>query len=190
MSHSTISGGKIRRLRARETGLLADHLLRLDRESRRMRFGHAVADAFIAQYAGLTDMVESVVFGYFEGDEMRAAAELRKLGQTWGHEAEAAFSVEKAYQDLGIGTELMGRIIRAARNRGVHELYMSCLTENRKMQRIAAKFEAELRFERGDAIGLIVPDWPSYASLMAESLEDAESYLMAVLDLQRALVRG
>ena len=50
----------------------------------------------------------AVVFGYFENGELHAAAELRKLGDTWGRGAEAAFSVEPGFQERGIATELMG----------------------------------------------------------------------------------
>ena len=51
----------------------------------------------------------------------------------------------------------MGRIVRAARNRGIRRLYMSCLAENSKMQAIARKHEADLRFEYGEVIGEILP---------------------------------
>ena len=61
-----------------------------------------------------------------------------------GQGAEAAFSVEPGFQERGIATELMGNIIRAARNRGVHLLFMNCLAENGKMQAIARKYDAEL----------------------------------------------
>ena len=101
-----------------------------------------------------------IVYGYFEGEDVRAAAELKKLGDTWGREAEAAFSVEQPLQEHGIGTELMGRVIRAARNRGVQHLCISCLAENSKMRAIARHFEAELRFEYGEVVGEIVPAGP------------------------------
>jgi GNAT superfamily N-acetyltransferase len=126
----------------------------------------------------------------FEGGEIRAVAELRKLGDTWGPEAEAAFSVETEFQDQGIGSELMGRVIRAARNRGVQRLYMSCLAENSKMQAIARKHEADLRFEYGEVIGEIVPQNPNYFSILAEAVEDRVGFMMAVLDLQSRLMRA
>jgi RimJ/RimL family protein N-acetyltransferase len=132
----------------------------------------------------------STVFAYIENGEVRAAAELKKLGDAWGREAEAAFSVETAYQDGGLGTELMGRVIRAARNRGVHMLYMSCLASNAKMQAIARKHEADLRFELGEVIGEIVPQEPNYFSLLAEAVEDRVGFMMAVLDLQRRVVKA
>ena len=84
----------------------------------------------------------------------------------------------------------MGRVIRAARNRGVHLLYMSCLASNAKMQAIARKHEADLRFEMGEVVGEIVPEGPSYFSLLAEAVEDRVGFMMAVLDLQRRVVKA
>ncbi|HVY52377.1 MAG TPA: GNAT family N-acetyltransferase, partial [Devosia sp.] len=164
--------------------------LRLDKDSRRLRFAHGVADAFIEDYAARMNDMGSLVFGFIVDGEVRAAAELRKLGDTWGREAEAAFSVEKAYQDQGIGTELMGRVIRTARNRGVQLLYMSCLAENSKMQAIARKHEAELHFEYGEVVGEIVPEGANYFSILAEAVEDRVGFMMAVLDLQTRLVKA
>lgn len=182
--------GTVRKLLASETDRFRDHLLRLDKESRRMRFAHGVSDSFIEDYAQrMTDM-GALVFACVIDHEVRAVAELRKLSDTWGHEAEAAFSVEKPYQDRGIGNELMGRVIRAARNRGVRLLYMSCLAENAKMQAIARRHEADLKFEYGEVIGEIIPDNASYFSLLAEAMEDRVGYMMAVLDLQARAARA
>jgi len=182
--------GMFRKLWPSESGSFRNHLLRLDKNSRRMRFAHGVADAFIEDYAARMSEMGSLVFAFVADGEVRAAAELRKLGDTWGREAEAAFSVENAYQDQGIGSELMGRVIRTARNRGVQLLYMSCLAENSKMQAIARKYEAELHFEYGEVIGEIVPDNANYFSILAEAVEDRVGYMMAVLDLQTRLVKA
>ena len=182
--------GSIRKLWPNETDAFRDHLLRLDRDSRRMRFAHSVADSFIQDYAARMNDMGSIVFAYVEGSEVRAAAELRKLGDRWGTEAEAAFSVEKDFQDHGLGTELMGRVIRSARNRGIHRLYMSCLAENSKMQAIARKHEADLKFEYGEVIGEILPETPNYFSILAEAVEDRVGYMMAVFDLQKRLANS
>jgi GNAT superfamily N-acetyltransferase len=190
MSEHRFSRGTIRKLWPTELDQFRAHLLRLDTEGRRQRFAHSVSDTFIEDYATRVLDMGSVVYGYFEGEAVRAAAELRKLGDTWGFEAEAAFSVEKEFQDQGLGTELMGRVIRAARNRGLQRLYMSCLAENTKMQAIARKHEADLRFEFGEVVGEIVPDQPNYFSILAEAVEDRVGYMMAVLDLQKRLARA
>jgi RimJ/RimL family protein N-acetyltransferase len=182
--------GIVRRLWPTETDKLCDHLLRLDRESRRMRFAHSVSDAFVADYASRMSAFGSLVFGHVVDGKVRGAAELRRLGDTWGGEAEAAFSVEKAWQDQGVGTELMGRVVRAARNRRIKRLYMSCLAENARMQAIARKHEATLRFEYGEVIGEILPAHPSYFSQVAEAAEDRVGFMIAALDLHSRLARA
>ena len=177
------TGGSFRKLWPSEKERFRDHLLRLDQMSRRTRFAHAVSDSFIEDYSNHMNDVGSIVFAYVEDGEVRAAAELKKLGTAWGRDAEAAFTVESAYQDKGVGTELMGRIIRCARNRGVQNLFMSCLADNSKMQTIARKHNAALRFEYGEVVGEIVPEGGNYFSWMAEAVEDRVGYMMAVFDL-------
>ena len=190
MSEHRFWGGSIRKIWPSEEEKFRDHLLRLDKVSRRMRFAHAVSDSFIDDYASRMGDMGSIVYGFFIDGEVHAAAELRKLSDVWGQEAEAAFSVEATHQDQGIGSELMGRVIRAARNRGVERLYMSCLAENSKMQTIARKYEAELKFEYGEVVGEIVPTEPNYFSIMAEAMEDRVSYMMTVLELSGRLVKA
>jgi GNAT superfamily N-acetyltransferase len=190
MSIDDIAGLTVRKLWPSESLRFRDHLLRLDKDSRRLRFAHAVADGFIEDYATRMSEMGGIVVGAFIDGEVRAAAELRKLGDTWGREAEAAFSVERQFQDKGLGSELMGRVIRAARNRGVQLLYMSCLAENARMQAIARKHDAGLRFEYGEVVGEIIPETPDYFSLVAEAVEDRVGYMMAVLDLSARWVKA
>jgi hypothetical protein len=92
MSERHISGGSIRKLWPMEAGKFRDHLLRLDKASRRMRFAHGVSDAFIEDYAARMAEMGGIVYAYFDGEDVRAVAELKKLGDTWGREAEAAAS--------------------------------------------------------------------------------------------------
>ena len=46
-----ISAATVRKLWPTEGHLFRDHLLRLDRDSRRLRFAHGVSDSFIEDYA-------------------------------------------------------------------------------------------------------------------------------------------
>ena len=190
MREEPLPEGSIRRLWPTDAPLFRQHLLRLDKESRRLRFAHAVSDAFIEDYAGRMSEFGSIVFAYLVEGRVRGAAELRRLGDVWGHEAEAAFSVEKIYQDHGIGSDLMGRVVRAARNRGIRRLYMSCLAENSRMQAIARKHDAELKFEYGEVIGEIVPQTPDYFSVISEAAADRVGFMIAVLELHHRLVRA
>jgi hypothetical protein len=73
--------GTIRKLWVGEAALLRDHLLRLDPESRRSRFGSTVNAHFVDAYVARAITPQSVVLGYFEDGTLRAAAELRPFGK-------------------------------------------------------------------------------------------------------------
>ncbi len=187
MKESHIWGGTIRKMWSSESDKFRDHLIRLDRDSRRLRFGMAVSDDFIRDYASRIGDMKCLVYGFYVDGEMRAAAEMRQIGEAWSIDAEGAFSVEHDHQNKGIGTELLGRIIRAARNRGISRLYMNCLAENHKMQRICKKFRAELHFDHGEVVGRVLPALPTYISLWQEAVDDSNGFVMAVLDLPNDL---
>ena len=137
MEHATIHGGVVRRLWPSDMPAFRDHLLRLDAPSRHDRFAMAVSDEFLANYAERCFGIDDVIYGYFVDGVMRGAGELRGVGLGLDKgSAEAAFSVEVGWRRRGVGTELMGRIVQAARNRGAETLYMSCLARNRAMQGI------------------------------------------------------
>jgi RimJ/RimL family protein N-acetyltransferase len=176
--------GFIRRLLASENYLLRDHLCRLDSDARHRRFGHDVADEFIAQYASHASDFGNVTFGYFVEGEVRGIAELRPGALMGRDSAEVAFSVERAFVNRGIATQLMGRIIRTARNRGFSHLTLVCLPDNAKMQAIARHYGAALKIEDGSIFADIVPDRADYQSMVAEMIDEPMTYLHAALDLQ------
>jgi hypothetical protein len=67
-------GGVIRKLWIGESQKYTDHLLRLDPESRNNRFGGAVSDEFITNYAGTIGSLDAVIHGFFVDGIMRGAA--------------------------------------------------------------------------------------------------------------------
>lgn len=190
MLESHLWGGTIRRMWLSEGEKLRNHLLRLDRETRRMRFGMAVSDAFINDYASHIRDINGLVYGYFIDGEMHAAAEMRLIGGVCSTDAEGAFSVEREHQNCGIGTALLARIVRAARNRGISRLYMNCVAENHKMQRICRKFDGELIFDHGEVVGRVKPRVPTYVSLWEEALDESSGFMLAVMDSQKSPARA
>ena len=140
-------GSLIRKLWIGEAEIYRDHLLRLDAESRRNRFAGLVSDEFVHGYADLSFGIDAVIHGFFVDGTLRGAAELRPIGLPITHEAEAAFSIEKPWQSHGIGSVLLERTLLAARNRGLKFLHMACLADNKRMQQLARKYEAELSFD-------------------------------------------
>jgi RimJ/RimL family protein N-acetyltransferase len=181
--------GFIRRLLTSETYLLREHLQRLDSDARHRRFGHDVSDDFISRYSARASDFGNVTFGYFVDGEVRAVAELRPDVLMHRDGAEVAFSVERTYVNRGIATQLMARVIRTARNRGLRHLILVCLPDNAKMQAIARHYGAELKVEDGSVVAAIVPDEPDYQSWFSEMLDERMTYFQSVLDLRKR-VRG
>lgn len=177
--------GEVRRLWPAERDLFTAHLLRLDAATRRERFGTAVNDEFLRNYAETTFGVGGLVYAYVEAGEVRGAAELRGLEEIIVETGEAAFSVERDWRRRGIGEALFGRLITAARNRNVRTLYMTCLPENAAMRNLARKFEAELVGGYNDVEGRIATGAPTPFTLLDEALDNARSFATLSLSLQR-----
>jgi GNAT superfamily N-acetyltransferase len=190
MQEALPESGVIRKLWIGEIPKYRDHVLRLDPDSRRSRFAGGVSDDFVRRYVDLAGGLDAVVHGFFVGEAMRGAAELRPLGAHFPHQAEAAFSVEKPWQSHGVGSALLRRTLLAARNRGFRHLHMACLSENRRMQQLARKFDAELTFDFESVIGEVESSRPTPLSLMRELMSDGHGFATAMLDLQTRMLRA
>jgi GNAT superfamily N-acetyltransferase len=187
MHEPLIPGSAVRRLWIGEAELYRQHLLRLDAESRRHRFGGAVSDELVARYAQSSALSGAVIYGFLVDGVLRGAAELRLLEHAG--DAEVALSVEKAWQSHGVGTALLERVLLAARNRQVERLHMLCLAENRRVQQLARKFGAQLSFEAGSVMGEMKAPDPTPMSVMRELVVDGTDLATAMLDVPSQLAR-
>jgi RimJ/RimL family protein N-acetyltransferase len=147
--------GLFRQLRPSELPRFREHLLRLDRLSRRDRFNGAIDDDFIIAYANRCFADGTTVIAYVEGERVIGAAELHERADLPRPTGEIAFSVEREWQRRGIGTALFERLIGAARGFGYELLRITTHPQNAAARAIARKFGARLRFEDGDTVGLI-----------------------------------
>jgi RimJ/RimL family protein N-acetyltransferase len=180
-----------RKLWPTEAGQLERHLLRLRREDRLLRFGRPVGDESIRGYCAETDWMRTIVLGGFVGGQMRAAGEIKLLDGHWPPRAEIAITVEGPFQDKGVGTRVLRRLIVIARNRFVERIYMICMADNRRMQRIARKFGTILVFSDSQVEGQIVPPFPDAWSMFGEAAEDALAFAQSAANsfLGTALLR-
>jgi GNAT superfamily N-acetyltransferase len=181
--------GSIRKLWVADTTAFRDHLLRLDPQTRRNRFGMAAGDDFIRRYAENSFALDTLIHGVFIGTELIGVGELRSLGKSHV-DAEAAFSVETDWQGRGFGSRLMERVILAARNRRIRRLYMNCLASNGNMQRLARRHGAELEYEAGDVVGLVLPETPTPVSWLREIVRDGYGWASAVAEIQKRAMPG
>jgi len=184
MDELLADGGMIRKLWIGEAETYRDHLLRLDAESRRNRFGLAVADELIEAYVASPTWNGAIMHGFIVDGVLRGVAELKPFGATFPSEAEAAFSVETPWQSHGVGSALLARTLLAARNRGIRQVHMACLADNSRMQQLARKFAAQLSFDFGNVVGEVVAPHPTPLSLLHELVADGHGLATAMLDAQ------
>lgn len=184
MKQRPFSGGHFRKVWSVELDEFRDHLLRLDTASRTMRFGRLVSDEQINDYAAHALEGSCRIWGFFgPRGNMRGSAELRKIPDQPGC-AEAAFTVEPDYQGYGVGTELMKRVVRSARNRHYEHLYLYCLNDNRPMRNVARKFNGQLEVKYGDVKCDLVPEHATPLTWLQEMIEDGSGLVLAMHDMQ------
>jgi hypothetical protein len=127
MTNSFAAVASFRRLAAGERKrLLPAHLLCLDGEDRRLRFGgHTGEERVRACCAGLDRQPGALVLGCFVGGELCAVGELKPIPGAWPPAAEFAVSVGKPFRGRGLGAELCRRLVvraQSVRRPGAHAL--------------------------------------------------------------------
>lgn len=185
MRDPTAFAPRIRRLWPSDRAAVQAYFLRLDPETRANRFMGAVSETAALAYARRAVGADGLMFGAFVHGTLRGLGELRPIaprpaGPTFGPEAEAAFAVERDFRRGGLGQALFRRIAGAARNRGVRDLHVRCLSWNGPMRGLAAKVGAELRLEGGEAEGALHLPRPTPISLWQEGVSDAVDFTLAV----------
>ena len=137
-----------RELSRLERQALERHLLALDDEDRRLRFGIALPDQAIRDYVSRIDFERDAVFGVFDDSlELAAAAHLARCD---GY-AELGVSVLPGWRGRGAGAALLARSHTHARNWGIRTLFMHCLSENGAMMHLARKQGMRIVTERGES---------------------------------------
>lgn len=129
-------GVKTRELNLNERPRLLVHLLALDPEDRRLRFGQALSDEGVEQYTDRIDLSRDVVFVVTNDDfAIIGAAHLAREDE----HAQLGVSVLAKNRGQGIGEALLERCASRTRIWGVRVLFMNCLVENTAMMHLARK---------------------------------------------------
>jgi len=178
-----------RKLMMSDHDVFEAHLLALDPESRRMRFGMVASDAFLHQYAERCISLNAIIHGAFCNGMLVGVAELRPLGDFFIGEAEIAFSVLVEWRNCSIGSTLFDRTLRSARNRGYAKLYMTCLRFNAPMQALARKFSAEIAVEIDESVALVETPRRTMISLFREAFDDASALTSYAFEWQRKFMQ-
>ncbi|MEZ0219769.1 GNAT family N-acetyltransferase [Tardiphaga sp. 1201_B9_N1_1] len=178
--------GHVRVLAARELPLFREHLLRLDRESRRDRFNGSLDDEWVARYAEKSVNTGTVILVYFEDGIVRGAAELHQADLSPDSLPEIAFSVEAIVRRKGVGSILFTKLIAKARSMGYARLRITTGAQNDAMRALANKFGAHLSFRHGESTGVIDLRDPMGAGVAPQPKTSALDVARAVADYNRA----
>jgi len=154
MAEHRLETGRIRRLLPWETRRLRAHLLRLDPEARRARFGGQVKDRAIVRFVTELDRKQCVSIGYFERGALRGSIQLVRHPQQWFEGAELSLAVERDWRGRGIGGAMLARAVAEARRRGIRSLYLSSMRDNDAVLALARRLGAEVE-TRGAVEGVV-----------------------------------
>jgi len=126
----------VRELTALDRGAYERHLLALESEDRRLRFGTPAADSVVRAYVAGIDFERDALFGVFADDlTLIAAAHVARSAE----HAELGVSVLRGHRGRGYGSALLERAALRARNWRRPKLFMHCLKENATMMHLAKK---------------------------------------------------
>jgi RimJ/RimL family protein N-acetyltransferase len=144
----------IRELHAGHAGEILQHLLQLNDEDRRLRFGTQTPNEVIQRYVEGLDFNKDTIFGIFDLNlKLIGMAHLAYLPELKGQARAAEFgvSVLPEGRSQGFGTALLQRSAVHSRNTRIETLYVHCLTSNKAMMHLAQKAGMSIEYAHGDA---------------------------------------
>jgi GNAT superfamily N-acetyltransferase len=156
----------IRTLTAAELPKYRDHLLRLDAEDRRLRFGFIIDDAGIREHVRQLDRQTDRIIAHID-DNLRVVGAAHIAPADDGA-IELAISVDYSWRGRGVGAQLFDQAVLRARNRGLRRAYIYSLADNRVMRHLARKVGMTIHSEAGESEACLALPPPTPLSLLRE----------------------
>jgi len=142
----------IRRLTPVEYNKYRDHLLRLNDDDRRLRFGYISRDESINSYIETLSPTKDVIFAHFDENlNVIGAAHVALTEMNDEKVIELGVSVEWTLRGKGIGHQLFDKAVEWGENRGIKQLFTQCVADNRAMMKMAKAHGMKIHSECGEA---------------------------------------
>lgn len=165
----------VRELHAGHREEILQHLLLLNEEDRRLRFGTQTPDEVINHYVDGLDFSKDTVFGSFDAQlKLVGMAHLAYLPKAKDQAPAAEFgvSVLPNGRGQGIGTALLARASVHSRNTRIETLFVHCLANNRAMMHLAQKAGMRVEYAYGDADAYLTLPPANPATLVEEAANE------------------
>ncbi len=165
----------VRELHAGHKDEILNHLLQLNDEDRRLRFGTQTPDEVIAHYVEHLDFNKDTVFGIFNDDlKLIGMAHLAYLPESKNQARAAEFGVSVLPEGRaqGLGTALLQRSAVHSRNTRIETLYVHCLASNKAMMHLAQKAGMRVEYAYGDADAYLKLSPASPATIVEEAANE------------------
>ncbi len=166
----------VRELHAGHREEILQHLLQLNEEDRRLRFGTQTPDEVIQRYVAHLEFNKDTIFGIFGSNlKLIGMAHLAYLPEIKGQARAAEFgvSVLPEGRSQGLGTALLQRSAVHARNTRIETLFVHCLSSNKAMMHLAQKAGMSIEYAHGDADACLkLP--PANSSTIVEEAADEQ----------------
>ena len=180
---AAVPGVAVHRLNPRHRDDIAQHLLRLPAEDRRLRFGQHIRDEAVRDYVSRIDFESDRVFGVHAPDLALAGVGHLALDPV-EQIAELGLSVDPACRGKGYGFALLQRAVLHAANLGYRILFMVCLAENQIMMHLARKAGLTLVVEYGETDARLALDRGTHGGALKEAMADQFALVDCMLKQQ------
>lgn len=167
----------------------AKHLKHLPDIDRYTRFCYNIKDEAIDQFilSILYHANDHHLFTATLDDVIVGFGHLAREGNDW----ELAVSVDNAYQGQGVADKLMNFMVDWGTTRGVHSVFMHCITQNAKIQHLARKHGLRMVERDGTEITSRVDlPQPTPLDYTTEFLREQQEILEQIVALQKRMMQN
>ena len=164
----------------------AGHLKNLSDTDRYTRFCYNIKDENIDQFilSMLYNFDDHHLFTATANDKIIGFGHLAREGNDW----ELAVSVDSKHQGQGVANGLMDFMIDWGKTRGIHSVFMHCITQNQKIQHLARKHGLRMVDRDGAEVTSKVDlPPPTPMDYTADFLREQRDLLEQMTEIQRRM---
>ena len=136
---------------------ICDHIISLNRDDRYLRFGYPATDERIHAYVDSTQNSEKSIWFCVEVDGCLVGTLHVAFGTA---SAEFGLTVSSSARNMGIGKLMFANAYILILERGIKQIHLYCLSQNKAIQKIARSFGLQVITCGSDAEATVTIQYP------------------------------